>query len=160
MMGSLKEQRQHKRFDTDVKIYFDFAYDVETKVKFQVVKNSHPSPATQRYPGVSRNISIEGLCFVSSKQLSMGDKLNVEVFLPGSKDPIHMQGEVRWCHPLANSNKDEPAFESGLKVLTVEDQSVEKSIYFDEEYHVYWSTVLDSVLGTYRIIASKNKDRS
>ncbi|MFH1414301.1 MAG: hypothetical protein ABIG56_05595 [Candidatus Omnitrophota bacterium] len=33
-----REKRKYLRFDTEAKIYFRVAYDIKTKVKFQVVK--------------------------------------------------------------------------------------------------------------------------
>ena len=37
MSKEAAEKRVHERFDTEVKIYFQFEYDIKTKVEFQRV---------------------------------------------------------------------------------------------------------------------------
>jgi len=72
-----KNKRKYKRYNTEAKVYFDFDYDLETKVKFELVEEKK-----KQYLAVSRNISAEGLCFVSHKDVNIGDQLYLEVLIP------------------------------------------------------------------------------
>ena len=38
-----KNKRKYKRYNTEAKVYFDFAYDLETKVKFELVNEEKNS---------------------------------------------------------------------------------------------------------------------
>lgn len=51
------------------------------------------------YTGLSRNIGTGGL-FVATYQLHpLGTVLGLEVLLPDGKEPLKLQGEVRWIRP-------------------------------------------------------------
>jgi hypothetical protein len=158
MVKRENEGRKFKRHDTEVKIYFDFAYDLETKVNFEFIdKKGKILP--EKYEALSRNISVEGLCFLSNKKVVRGDFLHLEVYLPSAKDPIHMKGEVKWCRIFESSSdasltekKGNPIYHAGVKLLFVNGQPVHETIHYDKEYDVNWSIVMETVLGSYRIM--------
>ena len=77
------------------------------------------------------------------------------MLLPGSKTFIPMEGEVRGCQKAGT--KFRPKFDIGVKLLNVDGQSVERSIYHDKDYQVVWSIVLESILGNFRILEQKRK---
>ena len=112
------------------------------------------------YQAVSRNISAEGLSFVSQKNVKPGDYLRMELFLPSAKDPIHMKGEVKWSKNIPASyeqyglkgNVDKPVFQVGIHLISVNNQSVHDSLHFDKKYEVNWSIVLDSVFSNYKML--------
>ena len=149
-MNSSKDQRRYERYDTEVKIYFYVTYDVRTKVRFQIIdkKGKTSSP---KYTALSRNVSAEGLCFTSDKKLAPGDYLHLEVLLPGGKESVPMEGNVRWCQKSKTPKK----YDTGVKLSYVNGESVEKSIYHDQAYQVIWSIVLESILGNFRILEQK-----
>lgn len=153
-MNRKNEQRKYERYDTQVKVYYFVTYDVETKVRFQLLDKAHRKNSPQ-YTAVSKNVSAEGICFSSGKELHKGDCLFLEVLLPGSKTFIPMDGEVRWCRKAGT--KFRPKFDVGVKLIKVDSQSVEKSIYSDADYQVVWSIVLESILGNFRILEQKRK---
>jgi len=162
-----KNKRKYKRYNTEAKVYFDFAYDLETKVKFELVKEKK-----KQYLAVSRNISAEGLCFVSHKDVVEGNQLYLEVYLPGAVEPIHMTGKVKWCDPISESStyvlddkENKQMYHIGVILSLVDGDSVDESIHFDKEYGVNWSVVLESVFGSYKMLMGekykkKNKDRN
>lgn len=162
-----KERREYNRHSTEVKIYFDFAYDLETKVKFEFI-DKRGKILPKRYAALSRNISVEGLCFLSHKKVERGDLLHMEVYLPSAKDPIHMKGEVKWCRVLESSSgptpkkrKDNHIYHAGLMLLFVNGQPVHETIHYDKEYDVNWSIVMETVLGSYRtMMRERGKKRS
>ena len=152
MNEPLKEQRKSGRFATDVEVYFHYPYDINTKVDYQLTDKNHVK-LSPKYAGTSRNVSAEGLCFHSSKQLRGGDNLLIEVYLPGDESAINLEGTVRWCQSM----EKEAGFNTGVKLVTVNGQSVRETIHFDEMYHIEWSLVLESILGKYRILAQKRQ---
>jgi len=142
------------------KIMYDFAYDMETKMKFHVSGERNQEFSRQKFLALSKNVSTEGLCFVSEKKLEKGVYLNLEIYLPGEKDRIRMEGEVKWCaHVSAKDGGQEQKqqFDTGVKLVSIEGRSVRESVYFDDTYQVEWSTVLESILGKYRILMQKKR---
>jgi hypothetical protein len=80
----------------------------------------------------------------------------MELYLPGDAvHPIHMQGEVRWCRPAPLNQEGGRLFDAGVKLETVEGKKVHESVYFDETYKIYWSSLLDTVLGKVRQLQKK-----
>lgn len=153
------DKRKHDRYDTEVKIFFHVNYAVETKVEYQVLVDQKAHKVLdKKYSALSRNVSAEGLSFSSNKQLSPGMFLHIEVYLPGSKAPVHMDGEVRWSAPSKTKPPQEPLFDTGVKLTKVNGMSVAETIHVDKTHHVVWSAVLDSVLGNFRILAAKKKN--
>ncbi len=155
-----KERRKHKRYNTDVEIYFDFIYDLETKVKFEVIDKEGEAVSSKKYSAYSRNVSVGGLCFSSTKKVAQGDLLHLEVYVPGAEKPVHMKGKVEWCKPATISYKDrlheevegQRIFEVGVRLITVGGKPVEETIHHDAAFDVDWSIVLESVFGNYRLL--------
>jgi len=156
MTKSKKEKRKYARYDTEVKIFFRVTYDIKTKVEFQI-KERDKKALSKKYPAESKNVSVEGLRFSSKKKLEEGDIVYLEVYLPTIKEPIYMKGEVRWSHATSLKEKKEHKFDTGVELMTVNGRSVRDSVYFDETNKVFWSTVLDSVLGSFRKIVQRGQ---
>ena len=164
-----KNKRKYKRYNTEAKIYFDFAYDLETKVKFELIDEKKKQKPKKKYLAVSRNISAEGLSFVSHKDVKVGDQLYMEVYLPSAIEPIHMVGKVIWCDAAAESSTyvlgdkaNKQMYYIGVILSRVDGDSVDDSIHFDKEYGVNWSVVLESVFGSYKMLMGekyKRKDK-
>ena len=146
-----KNKRKHDRYDTELKVYFDCVYELKTLVKFQVKDPDAKTPLLRKYSALSKNISAEGICFSTGKKLNPGDLLKLEIYLPQEANPICMDGEVRWCTNIPSlAGESESKFDVGIRLLTVADQSVENSVYFDEPNQITWSVVLESVLGGFK----------
>ena len=158
MTDQQRDKRKYKRYNTEVKIYFDFAYDLETKVEFEVIKEDGTQKSHKKYLAVSKNISAEGLSFISYKSLREADLLYLELFLPSAKVPIHMKGEVKWCSPIeispssVSGKQEKQKYNVGIKLTHVDGQLVQESVHFDKEYEVNWSVVLESVFGSYKLL--------
>lgn len=138
------ERRQHQRYDTEVKISFTCPYDLETKLDYQVVNKIKES---KMYHGLTRNVSAAGLCFVSNHQLADGLILKMEVYPPGKDIPVVMTGEVRWCQQF---DDDKAQYTTGVKVIEVDGKKIDDTVYFDETYQIYWSSVLQSVFDNFK----------
>jgi len=153
-MDKNKERRESQRYNTEVKIYFEFAYDLETKVKFEFIDEEKKKRISKKYSAVSQNISVEGLCFITRKEVQSNDLLHCEVYLPSTQTPIHMTGYVKWCKPIEPTldDKSKGKFHVGLRLLTVDEKSVSETVHFDKEYDVKWSVVLESVFENYKML--------
>ena len=152
-----QERRRYPRYDTEAKIFFQVTYDIQTIVRFQIVDREKRKKLSRKYEAVSKNVSVEGLCFTSEKELAIGESLWIEVFLPNQKEPIFMEGEVRWSTKIKDLPGKTAKFDAGIKILSVKDVFVPSSIYQDEDYQVTWSILLESVLGSFRIYQQKKK---
>ena len=159
LMNKNTERRKYERFDTEIKIYFRVTYDIQTVVKFQVIDKHKDQVSSRKYSALSKNVSVEGLAFVASKELQRGERLHLEVYLPGQKDPVEMNGEVRWSKVLPPGVKDRKKFETGVRLITVDGKSVAETIHYDEAYKIVWSAALESILGNFRIFMQKKRVR-
>jgi hypothetical protein len=154
------EKRKHKRYNMDAEIHFDFIYNLETKVEFELINKNGEKAISDKYSAISRNVSVGGLCFASYKKVNQGDLLHLEVYLPGAEEPIHMKGQVEWCKPVPPTYEERlleeveghRILEVGVRVLSVGELSVDQSIHHDAAYDVDWSIVLESIFGNYRML--------
>lgn len=156
-MASGKERRKFERYNTDAKVYFQVIYDVKTKVRFQLVDSDEGKETYRKYLAISKNISVEGICFTSFKKLEQGDILHLEVYVPGSKEPVYMEGEVRWCHPTDEKEQDEGKYDTGVLLTKANSKDVSQTIFTDQENKIVWSAVLESVFGNFRNMIQDKK---
>ena len=158
-----KEKRKYYRHGTEMKIYFQVSYDIRTKVTFQVLDATKQKGVSTKYSGLSRDISVEGISFVSKRKLEEGDMLLLEVYAPNVEIPVLMDGEVRWSHKITKSLRYKGMFYTGVKVISVNGKSVADSIHYDFEYKVDWSIVLETVFGSFKQMVKRlkanNKDK-
>jgi hypothetical protein len=154
-----KEKRKFDRFETDVKIDFYVSFDVRTKIDFRVKDSQEGTISPQKYSAISKNLSAEGMSFVSDQKLEKGDGLLLDVFIPSANRPIRMEGAVRWCQEMPPGKNKALSFETGIKLVTVNGSSVEKSISVDPIHRVVWSIVLESVFGSFKHLALKDRKR-
>ncbi|NQT90020.1 MAG: PilZ domain-containing protein [Candidatus Omnitrophica bacterium] len=105
--------------------------DLKTKVKFQVLKGHRGSkPLLTKTPGISRNTSVEGICFASVKKLVPKTKLNLEVFLPHNPKPLHLKGEVKWSQAIVRQRKGKQTFDTGVKLFSIDKRDENMFIVF------------------------------
>jgi hypothetical protein len=150
-----KERRRHTRYDTEMKVYFHVKYDIKTRVKFAIINGG----VAHKYSGLCKNVSVEGLCFVSHKKLNKGDNLLLEVYEPIVKGPVIMDAQVRWCRQLPDDKKKKHMFHAGVRIVSVNGKRVRGTIHKDKEYKVAWSIVLDSLFGSFSAMLRKLKAR-
>lgn len=158
MQEHASERRKYKRYSTDAKVYFSVNYSLDVTMKFQVLdKDTHAPASYDKHLAYGRDISLEGFSFTCDQQLQKGDRLSLELYLAEKKEPIRMEGEVRWSQRVYSENKYENKFSTGLRLLTVEGKSVLESIHYDGANRVMWSSVLDYVFGSYRNLVQKQQ---
>lgn len=147
------ERRISQRYDTELKVYYQVAYDVKTKVRFQVLDSGQEQVQHRKYSGISKNVSVNGLCFESKKKLKRGDHILLEIYVPNVSVPIHMRGEVRWAHTISGVSGIRIASRVGVELISVEGKSVYRTLHYDKKYDVIWSVVLDSLFSDFKSMA-------
>lgn len=152
-----KEKRRFERFNMETKVNFCLYYDLRTRVKFEVLSRRNGKPKIKKYTGISRNISAQGLRFCSEIKLKKGDRLFIEVYLPGRLLPIPMTGVVRWSKRFVGVRKEKFKFNTGVQLKSIKGEPVAGSIHMDNKYHVPWSEVLESVFGGFRKFLRKQR---
>ena len=68
---------------------------------------------------ITKNLSVEGVRFLSEKKLEPGYVLKMEIFLTSESMPLRLGGEVIWCQSLIQPDGKE-MFETGVKLFTVD----------------------------------------
>ncbi len=151
------ERRQYERYDTDLKIEFFVSFDLVTHLDFQIEKEGQKGVSRAKYRGESRNVSAEGLCFTTGQELCKRDILHLNLYIPNFQDPIRMTGRVRWSRPLGEDPAGSRIFDTGVKLVAVNGEDVEKSLVFDPSHSIYWSIVLERVFGGFEQLVVEQK---
>lgn len=150
------ERRFYERFEKQTKAFFCFHYDLKTKIDVQGTLQEKVGSPVEKYPAVSKDVSAEGLSFRSLHKLAQGDLLKLDMYLTEDKDPIYLEGEVRWSQ-AAVASCPEGFFDTGIRLLSINGRSVPETIHYDQTYHVIWSDVLDVIFGNICRIARKSR---
>jgi hypothetical protein len=150
----MDDKRSYTRLCKTEDVSTEFAYDVRTRMTFRFKKGSYDD--ANLYTGAIKNISAEGLCFVSNQPVNPGEKLEILVSLPGAERAIKMDAEARWT-AISKEENNNSRFDTGVRIVTVDGNPVAKSVYYDETYHVHWSIVLEAVLGRFRIMQQNRR---
>lgn len=144
------DKRRHDRHDYRERVYFDFIYDFQAKVEFEPHSDKHSGASRKRHCGMTRNVSTQGLCFTSDVEVSPHSVLDIHVYVQGRADPVQLQGEARWVKLTTVDSHGNKHFEVGVHLTVVNNRPVQNTIHFDDKYRVYWSDVLESLLGEFR----------
>ena len=144
------EQRKFERYSTEVEVLFQVAYPLRTKMNFQIIDQESGELHTSKYSAVSKNVGIEGFGFTTNFRLSQGEHIFLEVFIEEKKDPVPMEGQVRWTRQCFPSTDKERRFDTGVKIISVKGQPVSETFLRDENNEVVWSGVLEAVLGDFK----------
>ncbi len=154
MEPSPENRRKYSRYETDARVEFRIPYDFAAEVDFKITEEVIEG-RDRVYVGHSRDISVRGLSFHSSKHLEPGDLLWMDLHLPKSKEVVFMRGEVCWCRPVEAPLEGKPLYQAGVQIATVDGLDVEQTVYFDKTYGVVWSELLERVLGGFAKINRK-----
>jgi hypothetical protein len=154
-----KDQRTHHRHPLKDKAIVDFIYDFHAQVDIRSAR-TQGKPETLKCHGVCKNISAEGLCFVSEKKLKRGERLDLEFYVSDRNPPIRMQGNVQWSKKASGSRPARFRFDTGLRLITIEGKAVRDSIHFDETYELYWSDVLELISGRWKQFIKDFRERA
>lgn len=91
--------------------------DINSRLNFQFMESGSEKPVVKYATGNVKNLSVEGVCFSSDKEIKPGSRIELEIFLPNGKAPIKIKGEVVWSKPIKNDK--ETVFDTGVKLINV-----------------------------------------
>ena len=94
-------------------------FEAQTEIHFHISERSEEESTRKRISGITKNLSIQGVCFVSDKELEAGAVITLEVNLPTQEEPLLLEGEVRWSQVSENQG-EEGMYETGVKLFTVD----------------------------------------
>ena len=99
------ERRKFIRFDLNASLKYRFFDDMNID---ECIK------------GKAKNLSAEGVCIVTKKEIPQNKNIELYVSLPERKKPVMVHGKVIWTHKIKKSDKNMPDhFEAGIKLYTV-----------------------------------------
>ncbi|GAF92944.1 unnamed protein product [marine sediment metagenome] len=91
---------------------------IGSKVNFRVVKEKKKEGAPkEKVPALSRNMSVEGICFRADRDVASGAEVELEIFLPSEPEPLLLEGEIKWSQPVL-TKEGEKMFNIGVRLST------------------------------------------
>lgn len=120
--ASYEDQREHVRVDLEA------AVDFESESNF--------------YTGLTQNISTGGLFLATNKLLPIGASLRLKFTIPGRRDAIETEAEVRWVKQMSSLERVEGSQGMGLRFVSLAPEVADaidaftkrrESLYYDDE---------------------------
>ena len=101
------ERRRFIRFDLDANVKFKFFDDINIM--------------DENIKGKAKNLSAEGVCIVTEKEIPKNKNIELDIFLPGRKKSVIIHGKVIWTHKIKSVEKKLPDhYEAGIKLYTID----------------------------------------
>lgn len=147
MTSKSSELRKFKRYTTEVEGLFLAAYPLVTSINFQIIDQESGDFHTSKYTAVSKNVGVEGLCFTTNFRLNQEEHIYLEVFVKGKKDPVPMEGQVRWSRQCLSTLGKDRQYDTGIKIISVKGQPVSETFEKNKADQVVWSGVLRMIFG-------------
>ena len=69
----------------------------------------------------TKDISCEGLRFVSEGELKEGSLLELSITIPNAANPVHVNGKVAWMKRV--STEDASPYEVGIEFMQIEEDN-------------------------------------
>lgn len=69
----------------------------------------------------TKDLSCEGLRFVSKAEIKKGTNLELNLDIPNANNPVHINGKVAWTKRL--STEDGSPFEMGVEFVKIEEDN-------------------------------------
>jgi len=93
-------------------------FDLNTNIKFTYFDKMN---VDESFKGKAKNLSAEGVCIVTRKEIPRDKNIELDISLPGKKTPARIHGRVIWTHRVKGTDKNTPdRFESGIKLYTMD----------------------------------------
>ena len=70
---------------------------------------------------ITKDLSCEGLRFVSEDDIKEGSRLEMNLEIPEASNPVHINGKVAWTKRL--STEDKSPFEVGIEFTEIEEDN-------------------------------------
>ncbi len=96
-------------------------------MRFNVIIDAFFNKAGEKKDLQIKNFSKEGVGVVSRHPLGSGEKIEVEMNIPGDNVPVMMRGEVAWVSPPA---QDGCHYHGGIKLKDIGNESKAKLLEY------------------------------
>ena len=93
-------------------------FNVKTEVKFQAQQKYQGQTPSENVSAITKNLSVEGVCFLTDKGLDPGNMLKLEIVVPDQPEVLHLRGEVMWSIPVSLPDGKQ-GYETGVKLFTI-----------------------------------------
>lgn len=104
MKDKRDSRRRFIRFDLDTNIKFRFFDNIDESIK-----------------GKAKNLSAEGVCIVTEKEIPLDKDIELDISLPGKKRAIRVRGRIVWIHKIKSMDKGlADRHEAGIKLYTAD----------------------------------------
>jgi Tfp pilus assembly protein PilZ len=91
---------------------------LEIAAKIKVSRKTKALNKSKAISALSKNFSIDGICFTSEKKMEKGTPVNIDIFLELRKKPLRLGGKVVWSSPVRKLGKKN-LFDTGVKLFTI-----------------------------------------
>lgn len=91
-------------------------FELKVNAKYDIVDSSELS-----FLNRTVNISAEGICFESDKELKSGILVYLEVSLDDKSAPVKLIGEIRWSQEINAQGMTKKKFLHGVKLVNVQE---------------------------------------
>ncbi len=109
--------------------------DAGVKVNCITVKGQR-----NKISAVTKNISVQGICFNSKKKLIADTLIEIQIRIPGYSKPIRLEGKVVWCKTVESEKFGGlPTFDIGIRLIDIDKSDESK----------FFMYVLDKVVEKY-----------
>ena len=89
---------------------------------------------------VTKNISVQGICFNSKKEIICDTVIEIQIRIPGYSKPIRLKGKVVWSKAIKSEKLGGlPTFDTGIKLIDIDKSNETK----------FFMYVLDKVVEKY-----------
>ena len=93
-------------------------FDLDANVKFRFFKNMNIGDSIK---GKAKNLSADGVCIVTEKEIPRDKDVELDILLPGRKRPVRVRGKVVWINKVKSVDKKlSDRCEAGIKLYTVD----------------------------------------
>ena len=93
-------------------------FDLDANIKFKFLDKANVS---ENLNGKAKNLSAQGVCIVTEKEVPIDKDIELDISLPGKKDPVRVHGKAVWVQKIKGAGKDKTGhFETGIEIYTVD----------------------------------------
>lgn len=138
--------KKDKIADSERRKYVRFAYPFFIRVrrkkgKEEFEKKGQPVITFKEFKedniSIVKNISVQGICFTTSKNYPVNALVILEIFSPTRKIPFNMLAKVKWRNKRIVGKSSEYVYDTGVEFLKIDS---------DGEFHELLEQLVDSKL--------------
>ncbi len=93
-------------------------FDLDTNIKFRFFEDMNIG---ENIKGKAKNLSAEGVCIITEKEIPRDKDIELDISLPGRKRVVRVHGKAIWVHRVKSADKRLPdRYETGIKLYMID----------------------------------------